>query len=440
MPEYLHSAVFVAGLCSRNDILYKAGTTMAEKTLKKNLSWTTAGMVLYNFAIWIMSVLILRILGADESGYYAVATSIGNTLYALALFGMRTYLVTDTDNEYTFGEYTAARISAVVLAFVILIIIAFGSGYDSMQRNILILYSVFKLFEAMTELMDCFGQQKLTMDINAKSMILRSIIYTAVFTAVLLAAHSLALGFAVLSVCSALIFFFYNYRRISAIVETDHRLRWNAHTVQIFVKCLPIMIFEMLAALVVALPRLYYERIGRLDALGIYTSIYTMVVFLQLVINVLIYTLAPYMSRSWNSRDRKQFVKYIVILFAGAAAMGAAAEALTYLMGSFAMGIIYGEAGRLYYGYLYLGIISGVTLSFTWIFSQLFVIIGRNYHQLICSGVSTAACWFLSAVMVRASDCNTISTVLILTNLVFMICAAVLLLREGRRNGNSVLR
>ncbi len=390
-------------------------------------------MVLYNFAIWIMSALILRILGADASGYYAVATSIGNTLYALALFGMRTYLVSDTENEYTFGEYTAARLSAVGLAFVLLIIIAFSAGYDSTQRNILILYSVFKLFEAMTELMDCFGQQKLTMDINAKSMILRSVVYIIVFTAVLMTAHSLTLGFAALSVCSALIFLFYNYRKISAIVETDHTLRWNRHTKQIFVKCLPIMIFEMLAALVVALPRLFFERIGPLDALGIYTSIYTMVVFLQLVINVLIYTLAPYMSRSYRSHDMKQFLKYIIILFAGASALGAAAEAMTYLMGSFAMGIIYGEAGRMYYGYLYLGIISGVTLSFTWIFSQIFVIIGRNYDQLICSFVSTAACWYLSSVMVQASDCNSMSLVLILTNLIFMASALVLLFTSGRK-------
>ena len=56
-----------------------------DNSLKKNLSWNTIGMILYNLAIWVFSVLILRITGAKESGYYAIASSLGNTFYAISL-------------------------------------------------------------------------------------------------------------------------------------------------------------------------------------------------------------------------------------------------------------------------------------------------------------------------------------------------------------------
>ena len=209
--------------------------------------------------------------------------------------------------------------------------------------------------------------------------------------------------------------------------------RWIGHTRTILRQCFPIMAFELLSALVVAIPRLRYEAIGSLDALGIYTSIYTLVIFLQLVINVLIYTFAPYMADSYNSGNTRQFLKYAGVLFLGSAVLALAAEILVKLFGGPVVTMLYGSVASPYYSYLYIGILSGVSLAWTWMFSQLFVILRRTYDQLYCSLAATAACWLLSNQMIQAGDCNTMSTVLILTNLVFILAAAILLLYRKRK-------
>lgn len=404
---------------------------MAQKSLKKNLSWTTAGMVLYNFAIWVLSALTLRMLGATMSGYYAVAMSIGNTLYAIALWGMRSFIVSDQKHEFSYGEYCGARLIGIGIGALGLVAVLLFTHYDSTQVLILILYSAFKFAEALTELMDCFMQEQKQMDINAKSMILRSVLYIALFYAALKVTGSLACGLAVILVLALLVFVFFNLRVVKERVSIKSVI-FNQGTWKIVKECFPIMMFESLAAAVVAIPRLRYETIGSLDELGIYTSIYTMVIFLQLVINVLIYTFAPYMAEAYQNHDHKSFMKQVVILFAGAAGLGLLAEVLVYFLGEPVIGLLYGADVGPYYTYLYVGILSGVTMVWTMVFSQLFTILRHTYDQLICSAVATVACYLLSNLLVTAADCNSISVTLIWTNIIF-ICTAVIILIIRRK-------
>ena len=406
--------------------MQKGESAVAEKGLKKNLSWTAAGMVLYNLAIWLLSALTLRMLGATMSGYYAVAASIGNTLYAVALWGMRSFIVSDQRKEFSLEEYLGARLAAISIGAAVLVIILLASHYDSMQIVILILYSGFKFTEALIEVLDCFMQQRKQMEINARSMILRSVLFMAGFYAILAATHSLAAGLAGILLCSLAVFFLYNLRSVRAAASLGTPA-FSGRTALIIRDCLPIMLFEMLAAAVVAIPRLRFQAIGSLDALGIYTSIYTMVVFMQLAINIFIYTFAPYMAEAWQKPGHAGFRKYLLMLFGGSAGLGLLAELMVLLLGRPVIGLLFGQQAAPYYSYLYIGIISGVTLAWTWIFSQLFTILRRMADLLICSAVSTAACVLLSNLLVTASDCNSMSLALIGTNLVFIIAASAML-------------
>lgn len=405
----------------------------ADSGLKKNLAWNTVGMVMYNFAIWALSAIILRKLGPEAGGIYAVASSIGNTLYAAGLWGMRSFIVSDVEGKYTSGEYFSARVLSVMLSVAVLIPVVMIGGYSGEQNAVLCAYTVFKGAEALIEVIDCFCQKNFHMEINAGSMILRSLLYVTAFAGVLFSGGSLAMAFAGLSVLSLLIFLFFNLRKFRKLEKADIAVRFSGSTAGILKACFPIMVFELLASLIVAVPRLFYERIGDLGDLGIYTSIYTFVIFLQLVINVLIYTLAPYMAKAYHGADMKLFRKYLLLLCGGAAGLGLAAEVMTYLLGRPVISIVYGAAAAPYYTYLYLGIISGVTLAFTWIVSQILVIFSHENLQMVCAVISTAACFVFSKMLVNASDCGRMSLVLILTNIVYITAAFLLLgIRHGK--------
>ena len=119
-----------------------------ENSLKKNLSWNTIGMILYNFAIWVFSVLILRLAGARESGYYAIASSIGNTFYAISLWGMRSFIVSDQEHHYSYIDYLCSRCIAIVITIVLMLVVILVSNYSIDVVYVLVTYSLFKCDES----------------------------------------------------------------------------------------------------------------------------------------------------------------------------------------------------------------------------------------------------------------------------------------------------
>ena len=133
----------------------------------------------------------------------------------------------------------------------------------------------------------------------------------------------------------------------------------------------------------------------------------------------------PITSTRLKEHFRYNWWKYLLIVAGGAVGLGAAAEIMSVLLGRFVIGLVYGPEAQPYYTYLYMGIVSGVTLAFTWIASQIFVIMSRQNVQMYCSLISTAACFILSKLLVNASDCNRMSLVLILTNLIYILSAGV---------------
>ena len=134
---------------------------MSQGNVKKNLSWNTIGMILYNLAVWVFGFLIIRMLGEVHSGYYAIASSVGNTIYAVSLWGMRSYIVSDTESRYSEDEYLTSRIISILISCVVLVLTAVIGGYGPEVTHVLYAYTLFKMAEALIEVLDCFGQKRL---------------------------------------------------------------------------------------------------------------------------------------------------------------------------------------------------------------------------------------------------------------------------------------
>ncbi len=397
-----------------------------KNSLLSNLSYTTIGMILYNVTLWLLGFLILRFLGPIQSGYYGVAMSIGATLYGVVLWGLRSFIVSDENYGFNYSDYTVVRLVTILIGFIAMVLYISVSSFNKYQIWVIVLYSVFKFSEALIELIDCFAQKKLQMDINAKSMILRSVLLFVGFFIALKLTNNLIVGFIVIILISLLVLVFYNFRKFKQMFGFS--FNYNIVNVKkILWLTLPIMGFEMLSALTTAIPRLKFAQVGDLGDLGIYVSIYTIIVFLQLAIQICIVAFAPYMAKDYWSNAIQPFLKKLFLLFSLAIGLGIIAEVCVYFLGDFVIGLVYGKAIAPYYTYMYWAIGSGVTLGITWIFSQLFVILKKNKEQLFCSIISVITCFILSKVMIDPNDLNSISKILIISNLTFTFVSLVIL-------------
>ena len=79
--------------------------TMEDKkmSIKTSILWNTWGSLVYLGCQWLLSVLVIRISGFENSGILTLAMSITNMFYSIAVYGMRTFQVADTENEYSQG-------------------------------------------------------------------------------------------------------------------------------------------------------------------------------------------------------------------------------------------------------------------------------------------------------------------------------------------------
>lgn len=397
-----------------------------KSSLISNLSYTTIGMVLYNIALWLLSFLVLRVLGDIESGYYGIAMTIGATLYGVALWGLRSFIVSDEDYGFTYSDYTIVRLIAIFLAIIGMLVYIFYSRFNTYQNWVIVLYSTFKFSEALIELIDCFNQKELKMDINAKSMMIRSVLLLFGFFISIYITKSLILGLIIINIVTLGVLLFYNFRKFNKMFGFKFEIN-EKHVRKVMWLTMPIMGFEMLSALTTTIPRIKYAQVGDIGKLGIYLTIYTIIVFLQLVIQIVNVAFAPYMAKDYNANRKKSFLKKLLTLFALAISLGVIAEILVFFLGKFVIGLVYGENIAPYYTYMYWAIISGVTLGITWIFSQLFVILKKNKEQLFCSIISVITCYILSNFMVDPNDLNSISKILILANLTFTVISLLIL-------------
>lgn len=402
-----------------------------KSSLISNLSYTTIGMVLYNIALWLLSFLVLRVLGDIESGYYGIAMTIGATLYGVALWGLRSFIVSDEDYGFTYADYTIVRLIAIFLAIVGMIFYIFTSKFNTYQNWVIVLYSFFKFSEALIELIDCFNQKELKMDINAKSMMIRSVLLLFGFFISIYITKNLILGLIIINIVTLGVLLFYNFRKFNKMFGFKFELNIE-HVKKVMWLTMPIMGFEMLSALTTTIPRIKYAQVGDIGKLGIYLTIYTIIVFLQLVIQIVNVAFAPYMAKDYNAKRTKSFLKKLFTLFALAISLGLIAEILVFFLGKFVIGLVYGADIAPYYTYMYWAIISGVTLGITWIFSQLFVILKKNKEQLFCSIISVITCYILSNFMVDPNDLNSISKILILANLTFTFIALLILFFDSK--------
>ena len=86
--------------------------------LFSNLIWNTFGSVYYQGCLWLLTVLVVRFsFDFQNSGYLALAMSIGNIMFALGSYNMRTYQVADVHNRFSLSNYIGLRLFTDIVAF-----------------------------------------------------------------------------------------------------------------------------------------------------------------------------------------------------------------------------------------------------------------------------------------------------------------------------------
>ncbi|MBQ7363398.1 MAG: hypothetical protein IJW48_02990 [Clostridia bacterium] len=374
--------------------------TEVSKKLGKSVLWNTVGALFFLVCQWLITVLVVRF--SDDytnAGILSLAMSVTNIFAIIALFNVRNYQVSDTEERFSASDYVSHRIVTCLAALILCIAVALIGGYPPVTAVCIIAYMVLKLTENFADVFHGIAQKRWRLDIVGISFIIRGTLIVGVFTVAFLLTKNLAVTLSLMAVSNVLALLLYDFNKIRKL----ERLSLKIDKEKIFSLskiCLPMVGYGLCIHSIMPLAKCILEAYHGEEALGYYGSVTTVATLIQ-AFSIMIFTpLIGVFTEHYRDGDRRALVKLILKLLVMILAITALASLATALLGEWAMVLVFGEEIRDYVYLLYPTIVASSLTAFVWLMGMLLVVMRAMKTLLIGSLAGLAVSVALSFALI----------------------------------------
>ena len=381
-----------------------------KNSMKKNVMWNTFGSVFYCICQWLITIVVVRVASYETAGELSLAMTTSSSFSAISLFSMRNYQVSDVKGEYQTKEYVGSRIITCVAAFVCCGVVAcFGNSLY--QMLCIDAFMLIRVAEAMVDVLHGINQKYDRYDYIGKSYIFRGIVTIVVFTSGLMITENLLFTLCIMAVMNLLVAFFYDWRKTAGL-ERLKPVLFQSRVLMLLKNCLPIVVFTFLLSLENLIPKKVLEQQYGSADLGIYSSIASPTLVVQVFASVAFNPFLPKMSEVYYSGEIKRFRTMLHKVYLVLMGMCVVVTLGALLVGRLGLRILFG-ADILEYYYLFMPIV--------W-----------------CT-ICTAIIWIVSAILVALRKIKWLITGMVLDFSLCLVTVSPLVEKYGK-NGVSIVQ
>ncbi len=163
-------------------------------SLKKNITWSFIGNLVYSGCQWAILSVIAKTLGVEELGRYALAIAIVSPVFAFSNLSLRSVQATDVNEEYEFGEYFLFRVISSTSACFIVFFILYVSNYKMDVVYVVAGYVCVKMFESFSDVFYGLFQKNERMKYISISMMIRGVSNLLIFALTIVLTSNLIYG------------------------------------------------------------------------------------------------------------------------------------------------------------------------------------------------------------------------------------------------------
>ena len=358
-------------------------------SMKQNMLWNIIGSVFYQGCMWLMTVLVVRLSGGyDNSGVLAFAMSVGNIYTALGTYNMRTYQISDVNNRLSLGNYVSIRLFTVLAGLVLCAGYSFvvSTGLD--MSVAVCAYLLFKADEAFVNVMYGADQKTMRLDIVGQSQILRGILCVGLFALGLVFTQNLVITFLLIflgNIAVTLLFDIPHTKDISGGLNVGIQPK---KCFEVLKNYFPSVVGLVLAGFVVSSARQYFGVTYGESALGIYASVATPCVIIQVLAQnlyapMLVSVAKVYSAGEMRAARRKAYGLFLMVL-----GVAAAVSLLLALVGNPFLTTLYGPSISPYIYLLPPALVVMTEVACTALLSDLLIVFGGFRLNLLINGVA----------------------------------------------------
>lgn len=398
---------------------------------KKDAIFNTLGNFIYLGALWLMTVLIVRLADYESAGLLAVAMTSANIYISLASYSIRFKYAADIHDEYTDNQYIGTRVLTIVSSVFLCLLISVGTGYDATSVLAIMLFYIYKSFEMASDILFGTLQRHGKLYLCGYSMTAKSVVSLIVFATALYFTKSLPLALVLIDIVALCTFCFYDYpqaKKVSNVVlhltKKDYKI-----SLKLLQICFPLFIMGLCYNFVPSIPRLVFERIYSTEELGYYASIATITALISTAIGCVLLPLMPKFSLYYAKKEKRSLIKITVQCIYITALIGVAACIGVFFFGEGILELLFGKE-ILPYSYLFIGVLISTTLTaLISCFNNFFIATNEVKKLMYCSIFASVLCLVLSIPLCNLFYMSGIIYCLIIAQGVELILLGILVIK-----------
>lgn len=398
--------------------------TEKKNTLAQAMMWNTVGNIVYCICQWIVTIVTVRLDSYSGAGYLSLAMSTSSTFSTIALFGMRNFQVSDVKNEFKDSEYLSSRLLTSTIAMVACALFAINST-SVYQMWCIDAFMLIRLAEASVDVVHGINQKYDRYDLIGKSFLIRGVVTVVFFVAGLLMSHEILVAILCCAIANLLVVTFYDIRHTSKLEKLSFCFK-DSHVGGLLKKCIPLVATSFLLTLIPLFPRTSMQWMIGNDELGVYSSIASPTLIVQVFAQYVFSPLVPKISVLYNEKRYDAFLNIfhkILLFFVGFIIVVCIGGTL---FGRLGLRILYGADILEHYALFMPLVFCTLFTAFIWIMMSIVTAIRETVYLMVSIGIGAGLCYLLNGTFLTAFGANGASFVQLLS---FGIISILLIVR-----------
>ncbi len=283
--------------------------TFDKQSLKSNIFFNSVGSIVYQAAIWLITLFCTLWGGLLDGGILNLAMSTSNVFFTIAIYGMRAFQSSDMNSKYSDKEYVYSRFLTCGIAICCVTVFSFASQKPEVALC-MVLYMIFRISEAFIDVLHGINQRFMRMDIVGISFMLRGGISIISFATCLYFSKNLVFSILVMSIASFIVVVLYDIPKTKTLANFNKSAEFK-NVFHLLVECFPLVVYAFLNTVITNLPRILLDKQHSKQALAIFAAIAAPAVVVQLSATYIFTPLITSITNSFNNKDKTAFNKII---------------------------------------------------------------------------------------------------------------------------------
>lgn len=280
-------------------------------SLKNNSIWNLFGSMMYALTQWGILIAIAKLGSPEMVGIFTLALAITAPMVLLFRFNLRSVVVSDSEEEYTFNDYYTLRIISTVVFVISIAIITLFYLPNWEIIMIIIIFSLSRAIESVSDILHGQMQRYGRLDITAKSRIIKGLISLIVFVSAMYITESLIISISAYFLSWLIVLIIYDYPKASQF--TVIKYNYNKKIMKnLFKLSIPLGIAQLISSLSGNIPRYILEYFEGPVVLGFYGSIMVIIAAGDNFVTAISAAVLPRLSKLYYNKELIKYLKLVL--------------------------------------------------------------------------------------------------------------------------------